>query len=367
MRSRKIIIGVYKIFNKVTRKYYIGYSKDIYKRFNKHKNHLQHNKHINIHLQHSYNKYTLDAFEFIILHTFDNIEDAKNKELDYLLDLNIRSILYNMHYNNNGGDTITNHPDKNAVELRKHKNSIFAKTRIQEKNTFYGKTHTKEQKQTWSENKKGKTNFKKCNPVTINNINYKSLNEASKKLNISISTITKRIKSIDEFNNYKYTNEILNQIPISTKFSINNIIYNTLEEASKKLNLSSHYISNKLKSTHINDINWEILNLNKNKKEINGKKIMVNDIIYNSITETCNKLNINNRTLVKILNKEQIPISRKKRISIDNVIYTSLTDATRLLKMTLTTISSRLKSYNFKNYIYLPIEYYDVTKFKYIK
>jgi group I intron endonuclease len=79
MTSRKeIIIGVYKITNKITGKYYIGYSKNIYERWTNHRRFLKNNKHINIKLQRSYNKHTLEAFTFEILHIFDNIEEAFN-------------------------------------------------------------------------------------------------------------------------------------------------------------------------------------------------------------------------------------------------------------------------------------------------
>ena len=96
MSRCEIIIGLYKITNKITGKYYIGYSKDIYNRFTRHQNALKSNYHINPKLQHSYNKHTLEAFTFEIIHKFDNIEDAKNKELEYLENLEIRPIIYNI-------------------------------------------------------------------------------------------------------------------------------------------------------------------------------------------------------------------------------------------------------------------------------
>lgn len=70
---------VYKITNTITGKYYIGYAKDIYKRFKEHRNTLKNGNHQNIILQRSYNKYTLDSFTFEILHQFDNVENAKIK------------------------------------------------------------------------------------------------------------------------------------------------------------------------------------------------------------------------------------------------------------------------------------------------
>lgn len=108
-------IGVYKITNKITGKYYIGYSKNINKRLDEHKQKLKNGTHQNIILQHICNKYTLDAFVFEIMHVFDNIDDAKNKELEYLQNLEIRTQLYNINYNNSGGDILSNHPNKECI------------------------------------------------------------------------------------------------------------------------------------------------------------------------------------------------------------------------------------------------------------
>ena len=60
------VSGVYKITNKITNDFYIGSSKDIYKRWNRHKNELNKKKHINIILQRAWNKYGSDNFLFEI-------------------------------------------------------------------------------------------------------------------------------------------------------------------------------------------------------------------------------------------------------------------------------------------------------------
>ncbi len=59
--------GIYSIYNKTTNKYYIGYSKHIRKRLERHKYELRKNIHFNNHLQNAYNKYGEDDFEFEIL------------------------------------------------------------------------------------------------------------------------------------------------------------------------------------------------------------------------------------------------------------------------------------------------------------
>ena len=59
--------GVYKIVNRVNGKYYVGSSNHILKRWTRHKNDLDNNKHRNIHLQRAWNKYGENNFHFCIV------------------------------------------------------------------------------------------------------------------------------------------------------------------------------------------------------------------------------------------------------------------------------------------------------------
>jgi len=273
METCKIIIGVYKIKNTNTDRYYIGYSKNIHKRFSTHKYKLKHNIHDNIFLQRAYNLYGIDSFEYEILHNCETIQEAQEKELIYLEDLTIRDKLFNLNYNSSGGDIMSTHPDKEKIyqkisatllknsnamtkeEKKKkygqvgEKNGMYGKTHTEEvrqkishlkkvnnignKNPFYGKTHTEEVRQKLSdaaklkigkensfygkhhseetkakirEKNKGKLS-KNSIPITIDNIHYLSITNASQKLNISVSTILWRLNSKNKkFINYKYLN-----------------------------------------------------------------------------------------------------------------------------------------------------------------
>jgi group I intron endonuclease len=171
------IIGVYKITCLSTGKYYIGYSKEIEKRFHTHKMLLRASRHFNILLQRAYDKYGCDDFMFEILHTCKTIDDAKGLELQYLDDVNIRPLLYNIHYNNSGGDTLTNHPNKTEIiEKRTNTNAVrfnnMTKEERQqkygqktgEKNGMYGRTHTDEVKKRLSEINTGR---KYCNRKAV--------------------------------------------------------------------------------------------------------------------------------------------------------------------------------------------------------
>ncbi len=268
------IIGVYKITCLSSGKYYIGYSKNVKRRFNAHKSGLKRNKHQNQHLQKSYNKYNIENFTFETLHTCNTIDEAKSLELQYLDDINIRPFLYNMHYNNSGGDTLTHHPnrteiiekmtrtiielnnnmtkeekqqkygqngEKNGMYGRTHtdevkkrssemhkgneyckgkkasdetrqKMSIVARQRTGDANHFFGKHHSEETKQKLREAKTGTvpTNTRK---VIIDGITYVSVTEAGRQIGVCTATIIHRIKSPNPlFANYKYTDDHTNEI-----------------------------------------------------------------------------------------------------------------------------------------------------------
>lgn len=78
--------GVYKIINKINGKVYIGSSKDISKRWCRHKADLRRNIHHSLHLQRAWNKYGEENFIFEIIEVLHNIElkDQFAKEQEYI-------------------------------------------------------------------------------------------------------------------------------------------------------------------------------------------------------------------------------------------------------------------------------------------
>jgi len=266
MDDNQKIIGVYKISNILSGRYYIGYSTNINRRFTVHRSKLKKNCHDNIFLQRAYNLDGEDKFKYEIIHKCDTEEEAKEIELQYLTDLNIRNIIYNLNFNNSGGDLLTNHPDKEKIrekiiktqlenmsklsseerkqkygkfgenngmygkthtdEVRKqlsdtHKGNTYclgkkasdetrqkisenAKLKIGEKNPFYGKHHSEETIKKIKEKSKGRLppNIIK---ILIDEKIYISITEASRQLNIPTPTILWRLNSKNpKFNNYKY-------------------------------------------------------------------------------------------------------------------------------------------------------------------
>ena len=266
-RMTEPIIGVYKITCLSSGKYYIGYSKEIEKRFHTHKMLLRASRHFNILLQRAYDKYGYDDFTFDILHTCNATDEAKELELKYLEDINIRPLLYNLHYNNSGGDTLTNHPNRTEIiekitrscrimidglipekrkeifgqkigekngmygrthtdEIKKrlsdinkgntyckgkkasvetrHKMSIVASQRIGDANPFFGKHHSEETKQKLREASAGKLPTN-SRTVIVEGVSYVSVTEAGRQIGVCTATIIHRIQSPNpKYVNYHY-------------------------------------------------------------------------------------------------------------------------------------------------------------------
>lgn len=285
------IIGVYKITCLSSGKYYIGYSKNVKRRFRAHKTGLKCNKHQNQHLQMSYNKYNIENFTFDILHTCNTIDEAKTLELQYLNDINIRPFLYNMHYNNSGGDTLTNHPNRTEIIEK-----IKVKRQLQ-------------------------TNFRTDAPIVINGVKYTGITEAGRRLNIPLRTIQDRIySSSPKFENYiyldeKHTKEAQDKmrIRIETKkklyqeFStgngvpiiIDNIYYESMRCAAKVLSISKDVISKRIRSKDPQYINYQYANLNKDVyiKTTCIRPVRINNIYYESLSVAGRELGINHLTI----------------------------------------------------------------------
>lgn len=67
MLLREKTIGIYSVYCKISYKYYIGYSTDVYERLKTHKRNLLYKKHVNEHLQNAWNLYGEENFEFEVL------------------------------------------------------------------------------------------------------------------------------------------------------------------------------------------------------------------------------------------------------------------------------------------------------------
>ena len=77
--------GIYKITNTITKQFYLGQSRNTIKRLKEHKTRLLNNKHRNLHMQSSFNKYGLAAFTFeTIISCEESLLPEYEKDLIFL-------------------------------------------------------------------------------------------------------------------------------------------------------------------------------------------------------------------------------------------------------------------------------------------
>lgn len=144
-------IGIYCITNVVNNKKYIGYSIDITRRWETHKRDLRNNKHENSHLQHSYNKYGADAFEYSIIEECEQ-ENLKIREKYWIAFYDLKNSGYNM---SEGGDGLLNPPEeigrKISEKLKGENNGMYGVSLTGALNGMYGRKHTDKSKELMSQ------------------------------------------------------------------------------------------------------------------------------------------------------------------------------------------------------------------------
>lgn len=139
--------GIYKIVNKCNNKYYVGRTNDFDKRWKKHKSDLNKNRHPNDMLQHSWNKYGENNFEFIIVECSNDC--LLRLEQKYLtIAENEQDKCYNLNFNSlYGNDSLSEYSKekiRNSLLGRKHTEETINKiseSKIGAKHHFYGKKH----------------------------------------------------------------------------------------------------------------------------------------------------------------------------------------------------------------------------------
>ncbi len=96
----KKITGIYRILNSINGKLYIGSAVSINSRFTSHRQLLKSNKHFNIHLQTSWNKYGEENFQFDIVEvtTLDLLQEREEFYIKFF-NSNDRTVGYNNRLN----------------------------------------------------------------------------------------------------------------------------------------------------------------------------------------------------------------------------------------------------------------------------
>jgi group I intron endonuclease len=149
--SGHIQSGIYKITNKINKKYYIGSAYDLYKRYKDHRSALEGNRHHNKQLTRFVNKYGIDNLEFDLLEEC-SIEELESREQYYITNSkNIFNETLDVKACNRGKKLSEEHKQNisNSIKAKNIIRSEETKTKISKANK--GRTgkyeRTEEQKQ----------------------------------------------------------------------------------------------------------------------------------------------------------------------------------------------------------------------------
>ena len=185
------MIGIYKIFNKITKRFYIGSSGDIPRRWRSHRNLLKNNKHHNIFLQREYNKYGKDAFIYeVVCET--SIETLLEKEQELFESLDVF------------GDKGYNIAFEAARPMAGKKHTEEVKEILRKK--LSGRNHPhfgKEVSQEWRRNiSKARKRFSDEEEISffLRNAEGESLTSIAKSVGAHTTTITRAVQRVKKFN-----------------------------------------------------------------------------------------------------------------------------------------------------------------------
>lgn len=121
---------IYLIKNIINNKVYVGKTSCFINRKNEHLKRLKAGKHVNTHLQSSYNKYGKDFFEFCILEECDNdIIDSREKHWIIIYKSTSDNNGYNLTYGGDGGIATKETKEKQSRKQDSFKKKVYGFTK----------------------------------------------------------------------------------------------------------------------------------------------------------------------------------------------------------------------------------------------
>jgi group I intron endonuclease len=329
--------GTYLIRNLDNGKTYIGSSGKIYNRITKHKNMIYNKNHDNHIFTELLKTSNLKDYELIVFFSIDR-EEAYNLEQYFVNKYKDSGLLINIAQDVRntwqGMKLTSDHVKKIILKNIGKKRSVEVRTKMS------GRVITDEAKAKLSifhkTDKKANEHFNKIlddkkKPISVNGIEYSSISEAGLKSPYSESFIRRHL------NDPLYTNLI------SLDETISPLKGRTISENHKK----------RLSDIRKNDPRF--IKQLESIRDLTKKKIMLNEVLYDSITDAMNKTGIHESTIRCKLRKSNRktdnghyvlnyvkPVIRK--VIINGVIYDSVRIASQHLGISLSCIKSQIKS-----------------------
>ena len=300
--SKEIISGIYVITNIVNGKFYVGSTTNFDKRWISHKRQLKANKHHNIMLQRAYNKYGLENLVFDILE--ESNDDILLLEQSYLVVFVGQPDCYNIAKHSSGGDNLTNNPNREEIieKISKGLRERYENMTEEEKKDAFSKFG--EDNPNWKGENCTSKKLCKCGTTISSNNNTckKCMITTGDKNNFYGKTHTQ--ESIEKIKETKIKNGTNNILPTHTrKVSVEGIIYESCDEASRILNISG--MSFRIKSKNPLYDNYFYVTNEKRLINAEGK-------VFKDHMEASRELSISRKQLIKKIKSEEF----------DNYFYT---------------------------------------------
>lgn len=239
--------------------FYVGSTQDLDIRIKTHVENLKRNSHPNTNMQKYWNDHNGNINFNVSSFTVNSREDAyslEQKYLDYFFNSNLSHKLLNIGRGAFGGDNLSSNPNRESIinnitsTLLKNSSLLTKEEKVLKygqkgpKNGMYGKTHTEEVRKRLSINSIGHSWNK---GIKLSKEHVEKIRQRAK-LSIGVknpfygkhhSEETKRILSLKHMGQ---------PCPTKKKISVNGIIFNSMDEASKFFNVSSSLVSHRVRS-----------------------------------------------------------------------------------------------------------------------
>ncbi len=261
------VIAYYKLILVDSGFYYFGSTNNLFHRITQHRSNLNCGRHDNIKLSEAYLNSTSKKIH-VEYKMFSSIEEANAFEEKMIRENLNDPLMCNIGLNNKFGDVLTLHPNRDELIKQRAKtlSENQSKLTLEEKykirdvrgnlNPMWGKTHTPEARKIISLANRGKVGPNLGKPLS---------EETKKKL----SEIGKTwVGPLNPFFGKKHTEESIEKMKLShkgqepsvfNKISIDNIEYNSCSDASRKLGILISTISFRVRSKNPKFDNYKLL------------------------------------------------------------------------------------------------------------
>lgn len=261
------VIAYYKLTIEDSGFYYFGSTTSLFNRITQHRSGLNCGRHDNIKLSKAYLESTSKKIH-VEYRMFPTIEEANAFE-EWMISQNLNDpLMCNIGLNNKFGDVLTLHPNKDELIKKRSKtlSENQSKLTLEEKykirdvrgnlNPMWGKTHTPEVREIISLANKGKVGPNLGKPLS---------EETKRKLSEIGKTWT---GSLNPFFGRKHTEESIEKMKLSHKgqtpsvfnrISIDDVEYDSCADASRKLGILSSTISFRVRSKNPKFNNYKLL------------------------------------------------------------------------------------------------------------